>query len=663
MKLRVLAVDNNPVLLKAISTMLSQEGCEVREAVTGLDALEQLDHFVPDILFTDLIMPRVSGEQLCRVVRSSKKYKDVFIVVLSAIVLEDRERILEEVDCDLCIAKGNLKEIREQLKDALMAYQNRKSSIDKDTNIPRIPKGLKPSEVTSELLLEKQHHAEILSNLNEGIIELTQEGKIITVNRSVCEILGSREEYLTGTRLQEARDWGDFNVSITRWVNEELNDRGMNSFHIYEDFPLYIGNKIVTASFIPVVENDSVFGLCIFRDITRQYQAELHNKELDEAIKLAKKMDAISCMAGGMAHDFNNLLTVICGNLDIISLKNDIHDPQASAKLIKQAQKAALIAVDLTRQISCFSNFGIVSRKEKSINTTVETAVKEYFSANKGAYILDLNKEDCLVSIDEEEICTALSNVLQNAQEASVYEPIQISVSDCTIKKPQIISGQYIPAGSYGKITIKDSGRGIDKDELFKVFDPYYSTKQRGTEKGMGLGLTIVYSTLRNHGGYVVVNPVEDDGSVVSLYLPVFLPSKGGDKGFLNDKTQNSILLVEPDAQMLEIGTIMLTHLGFNVIGAENSSEATVKLQRVKDESDKKPAIVILDVSGVNKESPVDCCQLFKQIVPEVQVIAMSGTILDPMMENCQEYGFAHSLAKPYTMDGLRHVVNSLLYV
>lgn len=663
MKLRVLAVDNNPVLLKAISTMLSQEGCEVREAVTGLDALEQLDHFVPDILFTDLIMPRVSGEQLCRVVRSSKKYKDVFIVVLSAIVLEDRERILEEVDCDLCIAKGNLKEIREQLKDALKAYQNRKSSIDKDTNTPRIPKGLKPSEVTSELLLEKQHHTEILSNLNEGIIELTQEGKIITVNRSVCEILGNREEYLTGTRLQEARDWGDFNPSITRWVNEQLNDRGMNSFHIYEDYPLHIGNKIVTASFIPAVENDSVFGLCIFRDITRQYQAELHNKELDEAIKLAKKMDAISCMAGGMAHDFNNLLTVICGNLDIISLKNDIHDPEASAKLIKQAQKAALIAVDLTRQISCFSNFGIVSRKEKSINTTVETAVKEYFSANKGAYILDLNNEDCLVSIDEEEICTALSNVLQNAQEASGNEAIQISVSDCTIKKPQIISGQYIPAGSYGKITIKDSGRGIDKDELFKVFDPYYSTKQRGTEKGMGLGLTIVYSTLRNHGGYVVVSPAEDDGSVVSLYLPVFLPSKGGEKGFLNDKTQNSILLVEPDAQMLEIGTIMLSHLGFNVIGAENSSEATVELQRVKDESDKKPAIVILDVSGVNKESPADCCQIFKQIVPEVQVIAMSGTILDPMMENCQEYGFAHSLAKPYTMDGLRHVVNSLLYV
>ena len=662
MTIRVLAVDNNPVLLKAISTILTQEGCEVHEAKTGLDALEQLDQFIPDILFTDLIMPRVSGEQLCRVVRSSKKYKDVFIVVLTAIFLEDRDRILKEVDCDLCIAKGNLKEIRIQLKHALKAYDNRMGAIDKNTNAPLIPKGLKLSEITSELLAEKQHHKEILSNLNEGILELTQEGKIVTVNRSVCEILERREEYLTGSRLQEARHWGSFESSICRWVDEELNDEGMNSFHIYEDYPLHIGNKVVTASFIPVVENGSIFGLCVFRDITRQDQAERHNKELDEAIKLVKKMDAMSCMAGGMAHDFNNLLTIICGNLDIISLKNDIHDPEASAKLIHQAQKAALIAVDLTRQISCFSNFGIVSRKEKSLKKIVERSVKGYFAENKGEYILDLNQQDCLVSIDEEEICVAISNVLQNGQEASDNQQIHISVSVCNVQKPEIISGQYIPAGSYGRADINDSGKGIDNNELFKVFDPYYSTKERGIEKGMGLGLTIVYSTLKNHGGYVVVRPAVDEGSVVSLYLPVSITSKEKGQERSNEKKQSTILLVDPDVQMLEIGTIMLSHLGFKVIGAENSSDATLKLQSAKNEKDNIPSIVILDVSGINKESPADCCRIFKKIVPEVQVIAMSGTILDPMMENCQDYGFDHSLSKPYTMDGLRHIVNSVLY-
>lgn len=289
--------------------------------------------------------------------------------------------------------------------------------------------------------------------------------------------------------------------------------------------------------------------------------------------------------------------------------------------------------------------------------------MKGYFAENKGKYILDLNQEDCLVSIDVEEICVAISNVLQNGQEASDNQQIHISVSICKVQKPEIISGQYIPAGSYGRIDINDSGKGIDKDELFKVFDPYYSTKARGIEKGMGLGLTIVYSTLRNHGGYVVVSPAIDGGSVVSLYLPVFATSKEKGQERPNEKKQSTILLVEPDAQMLEIGVIMLSHLGFKVIGAENSSDATLELQRVKNEKDNKPSIVILDVSGINKESPTDCCRIFKKLVPEIQVIAMSGTILDPMMENCQDYGFAHSLSKPYTMDGLRHVVNSVLYV
>ena len=663
MRIRVLAVDNNPVLLKAISTILTQEGCEVSEAAAGLDALEVLDDIVPDILFTDLIMPRVSGEQLCRVVRSSKKHKDVFIVVLSAIVLEDRERIIEEVDCDLCIAKGNLKEIRKQIQGALEAYRNRKSATAIDTNSPRIPTGLKPSKVTAELLLEKYHHIEILSNLHEGILELTQEGKIVTVNRSACEILGCPEEMLTGVRLQDARDWGGFKPIIHRWINEEINNAGMESLHIYEDYPLYIRDKVVTASFIPVVENSSIFGLCIFRDITRQYQAEKHNKELDDAIKLAKKMDAMSCMAGGMSHDFNNLLTVICGNLDIIALKNKARDHEGSAKLISQAQKAALIAVDLTRQISCFSNFGIISRKESSLHVTVKNAVKNYFLENEGDYNLDLSHADCIVSMDGEEICDAISNVLQNAQESSHSQKIHISVVERKLSGPEIISGQYIPAGSYGRIDIKDSGKGINKDELFKVFDPYYSTKERGAVKGMGLGLTIVYATLRNHGGYVVVKPSDDSGTIVSLYLPVFLPAAVSGKKSTIKKRKNTVLLVEPDIQMREIGSIMLAHLGLEVICVENSSEAILKLQRDQNTAEAKPAIVILDVSGINKESPADCCRILKKIDSKIQIIAMSGTILDPMMESCQEYGFAHSLSKPYTIDGLKHVVNSVLYV
>jgi CheY-like chemotaxis protein len=256
----------------------------------------------------------------------------------------------------------------------------------------------------------------------------------------------------------------------------------------------------------------------------------------------------------------------------------------------------------------------------------------------------------------------AIENILQNSQEASDNSKIRIVVSKVTLTNPELISGQYIPVGSYGKIEVKDSGRGIDKESLFKVFDPYYSTKARGIVKGMGLGLTIVYATLRNHGGHIVVSSEEGHGTVVSLYLPVFLQTDKMSQGLPQAQQPRSILLIDPDSQMREIGTIMLTYLGFEVIAVANSSEATLKLQRQDSES-KPPCLVILDISGLNQESPVDCCRIFKQLVPSLHVIAMSGTILDPIIENCQEYGFANSLSKPYSMDSLRHIVNSVLYV
>lgn len=660
-KIQVLAVDNNPVLLHAITRILTQEGCEVVKAETGLDALEILDHTVPDIIFTDLIMPRVSGELLCRMVRSSERFKDVFIVVLSAIVIEDKQRILEEVDCDLCIAKGNLKELRKQARFALDAFESRVELSGDAVPVPQIPSGLKPSEVATELLLEKQHILEILSNLSEGILELTNDGKIIVANRSACEILLSEEEKLISRKLHETGVWGEFEPAVKRWVNVELQGGGQ-PYHIYEDTPLVIGGRTITASFVPVKESETLFGLCILRDITRQYKAEKHYKQLDDALKFARKMDAMSCMAGGMAHDFNNLLTVICGNLDIISMQSSRTARNSTTKLIKQAQKAALIAVDLTRQISCFSNFGIASRKDKSLSVTAQETTKDYFERSGGEYSIECTGVDIIVRMDSEEISSAIVKVLQNAQEASGQKRVDIVVSTVKLASPEIIAGQYIPAGNFGCVEITDSGSGIDKDELFKVFDPYYSTKVRGIEKGMGLGLTIVYATFRNHGGYVVVDSKKNEGTKVSLYLPVVSPLDGLMIGDTPQKTEVAVLVVDPDPQMREIGSIMLSHLGFEVQSFKNSTEASDTLQKMKNDDSRRKAIVLLDVSGVKKAVTADYCKVFKKIDPEVHVIAMSGTILDPLMEKCQEYGFANSLSKPYTMDGLRHVVDSVLY-
>lgn len=666
MTIKALVVDNNPVLLRAVSAILDQEGCIVQTAGTGLEALEIVDTFCPDIVFTDLIMPMVGGEQLCRILRNTKKHQAVFIVVLSAIILEDRDRILREIECDLCIAKGNLEEIRQHIQGALRSYLEREKELPgKADTATRIPDGLRPSDMTSELLLEKRHLSEILANLQEGIVELNHQGKVVAANSSALTILSCPEEKLIGMRLFEAIDWGGFETAIHRWTEKQLVASGMAQLEIFEDAPLFVDDRVVTASFLPVAEHGSVFGLCILRDISRQFKAEKHHKELDNALRLVKKMDAMSCMAGGVAHDFNNLLTVICGNLDIVDLYGDKQGSDECKKMLDKARNAALVAVDLTRQISCFSNFGIVSREKVRIEQLVRNTVGEFFNWQKEKYSIDVVDTDVFVHADPEELSQGVVNVLQNAVEASREERFRLDIvmAACDFAVPQLLSGQYVPAGKYFKIDIADSGRGIHPEELFRIFDPYYSTKARGSLKGMGFGLTVVYAILRNHGGYVVVSSVPEQGTTVSLYLPVLLEEMVllHPDGQTETRQERTVLLVEPDQQMREMGTIMLGYLGFSVRAVTDRAGAVGELRQIQASPASSRPLVILALAETNGESAVETCRLLHEIDPDLKVIAMSGTTLDPVMENCREHGFVNILPKPFSMDSLKHITNRAL--
>ncbi len=665
MEIKALVVDNNPVLLKAVAAILDQEGCIVQTAETGLEALEIVVDFCPDIVFTDLVMPMVSGEQLCRILRNTKKHEDVFIVVLSATIVEDHERILREVLCDLCIAKGKFQDIRQHIRQALRIFTARNNRISlKSDKSACIPDGLKPSAMTSELLSEKHHFFDILSNIAEGIIELNHQGKVISANKSALEILSCREEILVGTLLTQAVDWGEFVEDIEHWTKQQLIASKMGKYDIPEDAPLFIADRVVTASFIPIATLGSVFGLCILRDISKQFTAEKHHKELDNALKLVKKMDAMSCMAGGFSHDFNNLLSVVCGNLDIVTMQGDSRSSSERKRLIKQARKAALAAVDLTRQISCFSNFGIVNRENVPIKRLVRKAVDDFFKGRTNHYTIEITGEETLVHADPEELSRSISNVLQNAVEASEATPkqkIEIIIDENEFVTSQVMSGQYISAGKYIRIDICDEGRGMDSDRLFRIFDPYYSTKKRGTLKGMGLGLTIVYAILRKHGGYVVVSSKPEQGTRVSLFLPVLqkdsitIPAE--DTSLMKDR---SVLLVEPEEQMREIAKTMLDYLGFSVRTAIDREEAIHKLKQCIDDPRVLQPLVILAVSCKN-QSAVETCRLIHEIDPQIKIIAMSGTILDPVMEKYQDYGFINTLTKPFSMDSLKHIVNTVL--
>jgi PAS domain S-box-containing protein len=658
---KVLVVDNNPVLLKAISAILAREGCEVLTAKNGLNALEILENFTPDIVFTDLVMPLIGGDQLCRIIRSNPKLAEVFLVLISAVILEEKEQTLQSIDCDLCIVKGSLAEMRQHICQALRASDDRSRISARKNGQParHIPAGLSPSIVTSELLSEKRHIAEVIDNLSEGVLELSWHGKIVSINKAAMTILDCRKEKMIGRPFAEL-PWEEHRPDILAWIRDQLVGGGMGRLEIGETQPLRVREKILTVSLIPIREEASTFAVCIFRDITRQFLAEEQKRELDEAVRLIKQMDAMSCMAGGFAHDFNNLLTVICGNLDILVHGQKEDGRVDSEAILDNAQRAAAVAVELVKKISCFSNFGIISRENIRIGGVVANAVDGYFRSHGGDYDLILDGGESFVHIDPSQIEAALHNVLENAVEAAGDREIGIRVQDEEFAVPTIISGQYVPAGRYSRVDIRDQGPGIARDDTLKIFDPYYSTKQRCSTKGMGLGLTIVYATMRNHGGNVVVSSEPGRGTTVSLFLPVFKQALPVVRNRDGSRARTcGVLLVEGDKQLSEIGRIMLEYLGYAATVAADGEAAVQALREGLERDATRITIAIVDLPGDDAEA-LGVCRLLHGLDPDLKIIASSASILDPAMEDCRKYGCVNTLPKPYSMDSLNHVLAAL---
>ena len=215
--LKSLVVDNNPVLQKAISVLLEKEGCEVVTADNGLEALERMKTFVPDLIFTDLVMPLVDGEQLCKVVKNTKRLASVFIVVVSAIVFEEEKSLMEEVECDLYIAKGSLGEMKENLQKALEQYRMRRKTASRFIGTVKKEK----NSITAEILLEKKHREDIVACLSEGVIEMNGQGKIVEINQAALDILEFREEQVIGESLFDF-EWKDKKTEIREWTDKEL---------------------------------------------------------------------------------------------------------------------------------------------------------------------------------------------------------------------------------------------------------------------------------------------------------------------------------------------------------------------------------------------------------------------------------------------------------
>lgn len=652
-EIQALVVDNSPVIRRILSYVLEAEGCRVHIAEDGLEALDCIAKQQPDIVFTDLIMPKIDGEKLSYIIRNTPELENVFLVVLSGVALEDNEATVR-IGADVCIAKGPAAAMKVHIKAALEQFLANKRG---GNGVVQGLEGLYPREVTRELLISKRHRDVILRRMTEGVIELNHEGRIVMANDAAVDLFAEAEARVLGRHLshllpQPARE------RVDAWMEGLDVAAGFAPLLFSYDEPVLLGERQVTFNLVPVAEGDSFFIVGILQDVSRRKMLEQRQRQLEKELQRIRKLDAMSMMASGIAHDFNNLLTIINGNIEMARYVN--RDENVS-QLLGESAKALNLTVQLIRQFTTFSDNYLPQKSRVRLYALIDEILSREMSATGMSYRLECSGDDPEMTVDSNLIHQVFANLAMNALEATGGKgEVTITADRVDGLAEAARTGQSLPAGELVRIVFSDSGPGIAPAILDQVFDPYFSTKQKGAQKGMGLGLTIVHAIVKKHGGAVWVETAATGGCSVVLCLPL-QAAPAVDPNLAPRKGLGRRVLVMDDEEMMRlINKKMFEHFGCTVSLATTGEEA-VELYRKQRASGKAYDLILLDLRVNGGMGGLEAARQIAALDPEAAMVAISGDGGNEVMCSFAEHHFVAALAKPFSIDAVGDLVNRFL--
>lgn len=390
-----------------------------------------------------------------------------------------------------------------------------------------------------------------------------------------------------------------------------------------------------------------IAGVKVVRDIT-------HRKKMEEELIRTEKLESLGLLSGGIAHDFNNLLSALLGN---ISLAKAYTDPAHKIyDILNEAEKASSRARDLTQQLLTFSKGGAPVKKIVSLSSLIKDSADFALRGSNARYGLTVEDDLWPAEVDEGQMGQVVNNLVINAQQSMPKGgTIRISCSNTTAREDGLPA---LKAERYVKISVEDEGIGIPRKYIDKIFDPYFTTKQ----KGSGLGLATAYSIIAKHEGHLTVESVPGEGTTFHIYLPASdkeVPVAGELKKKLVAGRGKILVMDDEDIIRLIVGR-MLEGLGYEAEFAEHGEEAIEKYKSAED-SGRPFDAVIIDLTIRGGMGGVDCVKSLLEINPGVKAIVSSGYSEDPVMSRYKSFGFKGIIIKPYQMEDLSELLHRVL--
>lgn len=500
----------------------------------------------------------------------------------------------------------------------------------------------------NDLAAQKEYLSVTLGSIGDGVITVNEHENIVFLNKAAETITGWKQEDAEGKKLAEV------------FPIRHLEQQNASCF-----FPNSVSEidsrrvELVSLSGVKHVlsENRSAILDCngktlgyviVFRDITEK-------EILEEELFKSRKLESVSLLASGLAHDFNNLLTGIITNLFMAKTALPINGETYT--LITNAEKAAFRASSLTKQLLSFAKDSTTPNREvSSLKELIEESVGFYLSGSKSDYRLNLDDQLYIVEIDRGQIDQVLNNIIVNADQSMPHGgTITVSAQNVEFQKNANIP---LKPGKYVCISVSDDGTGIPPENIHRIFDPYFTTRQQGN----GLGLSSAYSIVLKHNGYITVQSELNKGSTFNIYLPASENILVDDSVSTEEMRQGKgkILVLDDDDIIRRSTERLLSHLGYKVFMASEGEQALrLYSAAIENETPFDAAILDLTIPGGKGAQEIigDLCKLD----PNTKAIVSSGYPNDPVMLDFLSFGFCAAISKPYNIEELSSLLKKVL--
>ncbi len=688
----ILIVDDNPQDLSLLQALLNRHGYMATVAANGAEALEKARSERPDMIITDILMPIMDGFTLFREWKRDDRLKDVPFVFFTATYTDPTdEKFALGLGAERFIVKpqdqrvllGIIEDVFSEQKAGRLAKpcepQRDEEVSLREYNVVLIRKledkmvQVEGAKRRLELEVAERTRIEEVLRASQKMIEEIINAipvRVFWKDRNLmylgCNSIFARDAGFTDPKDVIGKDdyqmgWRE-QAELNRADDRKVIESGCSKLLIEEPRTTSGGNTItLLTSKIPLLNSDGEIGGVIgtYYDITDFKRTEAEKEKLQAQLQQAMKMEAVGRLAGGVAHDFNNLLTVIVGYSELLQQKIGKESPMHGD--VEEIRRAGERASSLTQQLLAFSRKQIIEPKVVRLDLLV---------ADMQAMLIRLIGEDIAlqaatgkslgsVKVDPGQFQQILMNLVVNARDAMPDGgKIGIETANVDLDEGYCAVHPYILPGRFVMLSVNDTGHGMSDEVKAHIFEPFYTTKERGS--GTGLGLATTYGVVKQSGGSIEVYSEVGIGTTFKIYLPRVeeeaSPSEKDDRPQYMRGGSETVLVVEDEDIVRNLCVQILERLGYKVLKARNGAEAIALAHSYADRID----LLLTDVvmPGMNG------AEMARQLVmhhPERKVLFTSGYTDDAIVRHGILKEGVSFIGKPYTPSALAKKVRGVL--